>query len=172
MGYLIGVSLLLIMGLCDPVKASAMDHSNSINQATSMQALGKHGEILTINQSQDLKNGSLITVTGKRFDSTVGIYVAMCKVVPADSLPTPCGGGADKTGHLQASYWISSNPPAYGKGLAIPFHNSSFKVQLKVSSSIGKFDCQKISCAIYVRADHTRTDDRDYDIKIPVTFKK
>jgi len=37
---------------------------------------------------------------------------------------------------------------------------------------IGKLDCRKISCAIYVRADHTRSDDRSFDLKVPVKFKK
>jgi hypothetical protein len=139
----------------------------------SLTGHGKHGEVITVSKNQEIVNGDHITVVGEKFDPTVGIYVAMCKVVPVGELPTPCGGGADMTGHLAASYWISSNPPPYGKGLAIPFKNGGFKVSLKVSPLIGKLDCRKdIACAIYIRADHTRTDDRTYDIKVPLSFQK
>jgi hypothetical protein len=144
---------------------------NFSNANAATVGYGQHGESISVNKTTGVLNNDLIEVTGKNFDPTVGIYVAMCKVVPAGNLPTPCGGGADKTGKLQASYWISSNPPPYGRGLAIPFKNNGFDVKLKVSNLIGNLDCRKIACAIYVRADHTRTDDRSHDIKVPLHFK-
>jgi hypothetical protein len=134
---------------------------------------GPHGEILTASQVTGIKAGQLITVNGKGFDTTVGIYVEMCQIVPAGTLPQVCGGGANKTGSGAASFWISSNPPSYGKNLAIPFKaGGTFSVGLKVQPMIGKVDCRKALCAIYVRADHTRTQDRTHDIKIPITFLK
>ncbi|MEJ0014078.1 MAG: hypothetical protein WDN07_00260 [Actinomycetota bacterium] len=96
-------------------------------------------------------------MSGKGFDTTVGIYVEMCQVVPAGILPTVCGGGVNSSGASAASFWISSNPPSYGKNLAIPFKpGGTFSVGLKVQPLIGKVDCRKTKCAIYVRADHTR----------------
>jgi len=131
------------------------------------------GAILSVSKTSAVKSGDLITVTGAYFDETVGIYVAMCVLVPKGQQPTPCGGGADKTGKLGASYWISSNPPTYGVGLAKPYlPGGRFAVVLKVSPMIGKVDCRKTPCAIYTRADHLRTQDRSSDIAIPIKFAK
>lgn len=134
--------------------------------------MGSQGESLTLSQSKNIKSGAKIVVTGQHYDETIGIYVAFCKVVPKGNLPTPCGGGADKTGAEGASQWISSNPPPYGAGLAKPYlAGGRFSVTVKVASKIGSIDCKKVKCAIYTRADHTRADDRSYDLYIPVTFK-
>ena len=134
---------------------------------------GSHGEILNVSKSTNIKSGDKLVVTGQRFDETVGIYVALCTVVKAGILPSPCGGGIDETGATGASIWISSNPPSYGVGLAKPFlPGGRFSVSIKISPMIGKLDCRRIKCAIYVRADHTRGDDRTHDLSIPLTFKK
>ena len=139
---------------------------------------GAHGESLTASKLVGIKSGDTITVNGQHYDETIGVYVAFCKVVPKGQLPTPCGGGADKNGGTGASEWISSNPPTYGVGLAKPYlPGGRFSVKIKVSPIItvpnGKsIDCRKTSCAIYTRADHTRGDDRSYDLALPLTFKK
>ena len=144
-----------------------------ISMVPAQAVTGAHGETLTISKSANIKSGEKIVVTGKHFDETVGIYVAMCTVVKPGVLPSPCGGGIDETGSTGASIWISSNPPSYGVGLAKPFlPGGRFSVAIKVSPMIGKLDCRKIKCAIYVRADHTRGDDRTHDLYIPLTFKK
>jgi hypothetical protein len=141
--------------------------------STSSAVTGSHGEILTASKTTGLKSGQIVTVSGKGFDTTVGIYVEMCQVVPVGTLPQVCGGGVNMSGAGAASFWISSNPPSYGKHLAIPYKSGgSFAVGLQVQPIIGKVDCRKSSCAIYVRADHTRTQDRTHDIKIPITFSK
>ena len=144
---------------------SSVAHASSIT--------GSNGSILTVNKVVNIKSGEKITVSGQHFDETVGIYVAMCKVVPVGKLPTPCGGGADKSGITGSSIWISSNPPAYGVDLAKPFlPGGRFTLPIKLSPLIGKLDCRKMKCAIYVRADHLRGDDRSYDLHIPITFTK
>ena len=119
-----------------------------------------------------VSNNSLISITGKRFDETVGIYLAIC-VLPKKGLqPTPCGGGVNKAGVGEGSFWISSNPPPYGIGLADPYQpGGRFTYQIRVSKQIGKFDCTKVKCAVTVRADHLRSEDRSYDLYIPITFK-
>ena len=134
---------------------------------------GSHGETLTVSKSTNIKSGDKLVISGQHFDETVGIYVALCTVVKVGTLPSPCGGGIDETGSTGASIWISSNPPSYGVGLAKPFlPGGRFSVSIKVSAKIGKLDCRKIKCAIYVRADHTRGDDRSHDLAIPLTFKR
>lgn len=113
-----------------------------------------------------------VTVNGKNFDETVGIYLAFCLVPRKGQAPTPCGGGVNKSGTGEASYWISSNPPPYGIGLAIPFvAGGRFMEKVKVTRMLGKYDCKKVTCAITVRSDHLHEGDRTHDIFIPITFK-
>ena len=136
-------------------------------------ATGADGAVLRVSPISGIKAGQTLTVTGNKFDTTVGIYVELCQVVPAGILPTVCGGGVNMSGSGAASFWISSNPPSYGRNFAIPFKSGgSFSVGLKVQPLIGKVDCRKVSCAVYVRADHTRTQDRTHDIKVPIAFSK
>ena len=152
------------------VSAIALVTALSVTPAVAV--IGSQGESLMLSQSKAIKSGSTIVVTGQHYDETIGIYVAFCKVVPKGTLPSPCGGGADKTGAAGASQWISSNPPPYGAGLAKPYlPGGRFKVSVKVASKIGSIDCKKVKCAIYTRADHTRGDDRSYDLYVPITFK-
>ena len=138
-------------------------------QAASVK--GSQGQVLTAAVTS-AKSGSMITVTGNRFDETVGIYLAFCVVPKKGQPPTPCGGGVNKAGLGDSSFWISSNPPPYAVGLTeeyLPGGRFTHKVQ--VSKKIGKFDCTKVKCAITVRADHLRSNDRSSDLFIPVKIK-
>ena len=154
------VSLVLAIAIALPTSAHA---------ATTSQ--GSNGATITITQKV-LANNSKVVVTGKNFDETVGIYLAFCVVPKAGSAPTPCGGGVNKSGTGEASYWISSNPPPYGIGLAIPFTaGGRFSEVVQVTRKIGKFDCKKVKCAVTVRSDHLHEGDRSHDIYIPITIK-
>lgn len=138
-------------------------------QAASVK--GSQGQVLTASATT-AKSGSMITVTGNRFDETVGIYLAFCVVPKKGQPPTPCGGGVNKAGLGDSSFWISSNPPPYAVGLTeeyLPGGRFTHKVQ--ISKKIGKFDCTKVKCAITVRADHLRSNDRSSDLFIPVKIK-
>ena len=143
------------------------------NSAFATSVIGGNGATLTATKVSGIKSGEKIIISGSHFDETVGIYLAICKVVKKSELPSPCGGGIDKTGTTGSSIWISSNPPPYGVGLAKEFApGGRFSFAIKVSPFIGKLDCRKIKCAIYVRADHTRSDDRTFDLSIPISFSK
>jgi hypothetical protein len=167
----VGLAVGVAVGLLAILTGSSSANAAPANSAKSTTLA--NGSILRVSKTIGIKSREKITVTGQHFDETVGIYVAMCKVVPKGQLPTPCGGGADKTGASGSSLWISSNPPAYGVGLADPYlPGGRFSYRIKFSPMIGKLDCRKIACAIYVRADHTRGDDRTFDMKIPITFTK
>lgn len=134
-------------------------------------ARGSNGATISIAQ-KNLSNNSKVVVTGKNFDETVGIYLAFCVVPKLGNAPTPCGGGVNKSGTGSASYWISSNPPPYGIGLAIPFTpGGRFSEVVQVTRKIGKFDCKKVRCAITVRSDHLHEGDRSHDIYLPITIK-
>ena len=128
---------------------------------------------LRVAQSQGLApSGQTVAVAGSGYDVSKGVYVALCLVTPADQAPSPCGGGIDIDGVSGASAWISSNPPSYGEGLAVPYgEGGSFSVTVNVGPSLaGGIDCRLVQCAIVTRNDHVRTADRSQDIIIPVTF--
>jgi hypothetical protein len=139
--------------------------------AQAVSVKGSQGQQLTVSATT-AKNGSMITVSGNRFDETVGIYLAYCVVPKKGELPTPCGGGVNKAGTGESSFWISSNPPPYAIGLTDEFSpGGRFTHKVKISKKIGKFDCTKVKCAITVRADHLRGNDRSYDMFVPVKIK-
>jgi hypothetical protein len=132
---------------------------------------GAQGQVLSVSKSI-VKSGSTVTVKGNFFDETVGIYLAFCVIPPKGQAPTPCGGGINKAGTGEASFWISSNPPPYAVGLTEEFlPGGRFTQKVKISKKIGKFDCTKVKCAITVRADHLRSNDRSSDLFIPITVK-
>ena len=132
---------------------------------------GAQGQTLSVSATT-AKSGAMVKVRGNKFDETVGIYLAFCVVPRKGQPPTPCGGGVNKAGLGEASFWISSNPPPYAIGLTEEFlPGGRFTQKVRVSKKIGKFDCTKVKCAITVRADHLRGADRSYDTFIPIKIK-
>ena len=132
---------------------------------------GSQGQVLSVSKTT-VKSGAVVTVKGNYFDETVGIYLAFCVIPAKGKAPTPCGGGVNKAGLSEASFWISSNPPPYAVGLTEEFlPGGRFTQKVKISKRIGKFDCTKVKCAITVRADHLRSNDRSSDLFIPITIK-
>ena len=132
---------------------------------------GSQDQVLSVSKTT-VKSGSTVTVNGKYFDETIGIYLAFCVVPPKGKAPTPCGGGVNKAGSSEASFWISSNPPPYAIGLTEEYlPGGRFTQKVKISKKIGKFDCTKVKCAITVRADHLRSNDRSSDLSIPIIVK-
>jgi hypothetical protein len=132
----------------------------------------KSGLVLTTTPVRRLPaTGATVRVTGKGYDRTVGIYVALCVTPRKGAQPSPCGGGVNTAGTSPASAWISSTPPPYGRSLAVPFgRGGRFDVRLTVSPLVGDVDCRVVSCSIVTRADHTRAGDRRFDVAVPVTF--
>lgn len=128
---------------------------------------------LIVSNSVDLDpDVQTLRVRGSGFDVTKGIYVGLCVLQPSGQQPSPCGGGIDKTGSSGSSAWISSNPPAYGVGLAVPYGSGgSFDVEITVSAAINDaVDCRRVECAIVTKNDHTIISDRSQDLIVPVTF--
>ena len=143
----------------------------SMPASSAASVKGSQGQVLSVSKTT-VKSGAIITVKGDYFDETVGIYLAFCVVPPKGKAPTPCGGGVNKAGIGDASFWISSNPPPYAIGLTEEFlPGGRFTQKVKISKKIGRFDCTKVKCAITVRADHLRSNDRSSDLFIPITVK-
>jgi hypothetical protein len=117
---------------------------------------GSFGQVLTVDKAT-VRAGSMVTVNGRGFDETVGIYLAFCVVPKKGSAPTPCGGGVNKA----------------GMGLTDEFlPGGRFTHSVKISRFIGKVDCRKVKCAVTVRADHLRSTDRTQDLFIPITISR
>ncbi len=134
---------------------------------------------LTVSRTSGLDpSGEKVTVTGTGYDTSKGVYVALCDTTNASSTqaPSPCIGGVDMEGEGGASVWVSSNPPPYGEGLATPYTgsgtNGGFTVELTVKGSDEHTDCLSAAtdCAVVTRNDHTRSSDRGQDVFVPVTF--
>ncbi|SHJ53117.1 LPXTG-motif cell wall anchor domain-containing protein [Nocardiopsis flavescens] len=134
---------------------------------------------ITVSKTEGLDPaGETVTVTGTGYDTSKGIYVALCDTADAGPTraPTPCIGGVDMDGSGGASAWISSNPPPYGEGLAVAYSGSGtdggFSVEITVKADDGTTDCNDpgVECAVVTRNDHTRSSDRGQDHFVPVSF--
>lgn len=153
-----------------------------VNGAGAMAASGSgpSGQTLTIDRESGLNAaGDTVQVSGAGFDLSKGIYLGVCVNNGPGAVATPCLGGVDTTGGSGSSLWISSNPPAYGQGLAQPFAQSggkgSFSVALAVAASDSLTNCEDPAqapngCVVVTRADHTRSADRSADVLIPISF--
>jgi hypothetical protein len=149
----------------------ALPHAVATSTQGAKSVTGEQGQILKVSRSV-VKNNTKVFITGAGFDESVGIYVGYCLMPKSGEAPTPCGGGINKKGMGDSSFWISSNPPPYGIGLAAPFApGGRFNVSMQLTKRIGAFDCSKVRCAVTVRADHLRSEDRSFDLFIPITIK-
>lgn len=145
----------------------------SVAAPASASAAGPEGQSLSVSSNVNLDPaGETITVTGSGYRADKGVYVAFCLIPAPGVAPSPCGGGIDTTGQGGGSVWISSDPPAYGEGLAVPYGpNGSFEVTIKVAARINDdVDCTRMACAVVTRNDHTRTADRGQDVVVAVSF--
>ncbi|MET8024259.1 hypothetical protein [Streptomyces avermitilis] len=120
-------------------------------------------------------SGQVITVTGAGYNTSQGIYVGLCAVsgAPGAAKPTPCLGGQDETGATGASHWVNNtfgglfaNSSKFGTG-------GTFSVQIYVKATLddGQVCGEDVTCAVVTRADHFDTNDRKYDVHVPVTFQ-
>jgi hypothetical protein len=119
--------------------------------------------------------GQVITVTGSGFNTGQGIYVGLCVVdgAPGVNKPTPCLGGQDEDGSTGASHWVNNtfgglfaNSSKFGSG-------GTFSAQIYVKAALddGSVCGDDVTCAIVTRADHFDTNDRKYDVHVPITFQ-
>jgi len=163
----LALALALVLAL-----ALAPSSSTAVAAETKPQlnAKGRYGQSLSVDRGNIGPDGK-ITVSGKGFDTTVGLYLSLCKEPPKGRQPTPCGGGMDSTAATGSAIWIANNAPAYAANLIRPFgEGGTFRFELEFQPTFGGVDCRKEKCAITIRADHLRSGDRSHDILIPVTF--
>lgn len=146
--------------------------SGAAEASAARSSRGPRGQVLTVSAARGLVDGQVVTVQGRKYDRRVGIYVAFCVINPRGIAPGPCAGGLNVSGASPGSFWISSNPPAYGTTLARPFkRGGKFRVRVRVAREIDTFDCRVVRCGVVTRADHTRSTYRKADVAVRVTFQ-
>lgn len=149
----------------------ALASTESASAATSI-GRGPKGQTISISRSPVFNDGEKVVVTGKNFNTKLGIYVTYCVIPPKGQRPDLCGP-FDITGQNNASTWVSSNPPVFAKLLVKPFgKGGTFKISVTITRMIGDQDCSLVRCAITTRADHINGSDRSADVFIPVTVKQ
>lgn len=135
---------------------------------------GPTGQTLTVSPADGLDPaGSTVRVQGSGFDTSMGIYLAVCVDNGPEIAPGPCIGGVAMEGGGGASYWISSNPPSYAIGLTVPYgEGGTFDKQLNVAAGDEAIDCfdGETTCVVATRADHLNTANRTADVKVPISF--
>jgi hypothetical protein len=127
--------------------------------------------------------GDQLIVKGKGYDSSQGIYVAICKIPDGPSIkPGPCIGGVPdqkaqevKKGTIQyaPSNWINDDWAwkLFGSRSYDDVESGTFTAYIVVGPpSDGKLDCQTDACGVFTRNDHTALSDRVQDLYIPVRF--
>ncbi|MCM2390048.1 hypothetical protein [Streptomyces albipurpureus] len=131
-------------------------------------------------------SGTNVTVSGSGYNPSQGVYVGLC-AVPAgvnvnnpatwNSKPTPCLGGQDQAGTTGASHWVNSTWWWLSPNNSSPYTESggrgSFSVSIHVKAQLSStITCGQggVTCAIVTRADHYDSNDRKYDVYVPVAF--
>ena len=131
-----------------------------------------------------LSIGQKLVVSGTGYDSSRGIYVAICKI-PSDAStkPGPCIGGVPETdgeaveaGTVQyaASNWINDDWAwkLFGARSYDDLSTGTFTAYLEVGDPVSDtLDCTVERCGIFTRNDHTALSDRVQDLYVPVAFK-
>lgn len=118
-------------------------------------------------------SGAQITVTGKGFDSSKDLWVAVCAadgVAPAALIH--CMGGAIPDGNETTGWGIVSSQttaPYPGPVLTKWTDGGSFTMTLVLPAAIGDaVDCVKNPCEVVTRS--SDDSDRSADVVVPVTF--
>lgn len=136
-----------------------------------------------------LAEGQRIVVSGAGYDTSQGIYVAICKIAPdASTKPGPCLGGVPETGggddvtekepvsgvvEYAPSNWINDDWAwkLFGARSYDDAATGTFTAFIEVPSPVGEgLDCRVDACAVYTRNDHTALSDRVQDVSVPVGF--
>lgn len=147
-----------------------------------LEAFDANGEPATLDA---LRPGDVLHIRGSGYDSSIGIYVAFCKI-PADSSdrPSPCLGGVpddateekdpDIATQALESAWVTDNWAwrAFASHRFTDPDAGTFEVILRVPApATDELDCRTEPCGVFTRADHTALSDRVQDLYLPVAFR-
>ncbi|MFK0121501.1 YncE family protein [Streptomyces sp. NPDC090994] len=162
-----------LLGAAGLVLASVVAGSAAQAADTPRTGIGEDGQKLTVSASAGLDPaGETVRVTGSGYDTTKGIYVALCKDNGDNRVPSPCLGGADVTGGGSASRWIVPADDPYAGDLAQPWGaGGTFDVDLELTARDSGLDCLQVACSVVTRVDHRASGDRSQDVRVPVAFE-
>lgn len=102
--------------------------------------------------------GQTVHLALSNYPSTFGLYIQECQQSTSSARPTLC--------NTAAQLWITT---AMG-GSFTPTADILFKPTATFTSGTTTVDCTKVTCGIFVRADHTAPNDLSEDQFIPITF--
>ena len=132
----------------------------------------------------EVRAGDRLIVSGRGYDPSSGVYVAVCQVPSeVDGKPGPCLGGVGSTDEGEAianvieygaSNWINDDWAwrLFGARSFDDREAGTFKAYIAMPEvSDGTVDCGVVRCGLYTRNDHTALEDRVQDIYIPVSFE-
>ncbi|MET9828050.1 neocarzinostatin apoprotein domain-containing protein [Streptomyces sp. NPDC006385] len=163
----VAASAALTLGLATSASAATSTRTVTDGGATYNLSLNSPGTAAA--------GGQVITVSGSGYNPGQGIYVGLCVVDGAQgaSKPTPCLGGQDESGTTGASHWVNNtfggmfaNSSKFGAGGTF-----SVKIHVKAALDDGSVCGEDVTCAVVTRADHFDSEDRKYDVHVPITFQ-
>lgn len=130
--------------------------------------------------------GQRIVVSGRGFDASLGVYVAVCKIPErADEKPGPCLGGVPSTVpesdrvkdedviEYGPANWINDDWAwrLFGARSFDDRSEGTFTAYLLLSSPRDEgVDCTVVACGVYTRNDHTALENRVQDLYLPIAF--
>lgn len=131
-----------------------------------------------------MRPGDRVVVTGRGYDGSQGIYVAVCVIPDSPEVkPGPCIGGVptqtqDPEAEAGAIQWAPSNWinddwawRLFGARAYDDAGAGDFTAYLLIGEPAGEgFDCRVDRCGIVTRNDHTAAGDRVQDVYIPIAF--
>lgn len=151
------------------------------NRTRELSVTGVNQEPVALDQ---LVAGQQLVVTGRGYNPSSGIYVAICKIPErADEKPGPCLGGVPSTTpdseivedviEFAPSNWINNDWAwrLFGARSFDDRQEGSFSAYLQIVGARDQgVDCTRVACGLYTRNDHTALEDRVQDLYVPVAF--
>lgn len=151
------------------------------NRTRELSVSGPQQEALSLDS---VAMGQQMVVSGRGYDASSGIYVAVCKIPQrADEKPGPCLGGvpstvpdgesAEDVVEYGPSNWINDEWAwrLFGARSFDDRGEGTFTAYLQLSSPRDDgVDCTVVACGLYTRNDHTALEDRVQDLYLPIAF--
>ena len=167
-----------VLTLCLATPASAA--AGFVVKTRQVTAVGTRYNLVLAAPAALSAEGQDVPVAGYGYNTAQGIFVALCVIPDSVSVddpstytarPTPCLGGRQSTNG--AAHRVT-NTDTGTPGITSRYGpHGSFHVILKLNPNIASDTvCDvDVRCAIVTRADFTATDERSYDMYIPVAFR-
>lgn len=201
MGFVLLGVLVAVVALVAVIVVPILTHESSgasgqvkpdgfVSEVTATGEDGRTRTLAAVTPSGDAADlsrvnaGDVVIVRGSGFDTSIGIYVSVCKI-PDDvtEKPSPCLGGIpeDATEEqeqptevtAQESVWITNNWAwkAFATDQYLDTEAGTFEAQLLIPPVATELlNCEETACGVFTRADHTAGNERVQDLYLPVAY--